>query len=211
MGPTVTRKISILLFTLILLTSLLGQEGHLESGVMAGLNMGQFSSKFPGSTSNNRLKTGIIAGGYVQTPLHPQLWMRGELIYTQKGNRIESDSNAGLITTDYLLHYISANITGRYLPVKRLVLYFGPQASYLLSAAWNTSGASGESSGSSTDEFKPLEIGVLGGVAYQVSGNWEIQFRYEFGLSNLFNSELGEQYNLQNRVMSFILAYTFTD
>ncbi|HID38783.1 MAG TPA: PorT family protein, partial [Calditrichaeota bacterium] len=154
------------------------QDGELEYGLMAGLNLGQFSQKYPGTTSNNRFKAAMIAGGYAQTVLHPQLWLRGEFLYTQKGNRIESTytNNEGdkTIYSNFLLHYLGLNVTGQYIPVKNLVLYFGPQASYLVSAVWKTSGDTEETSENITNDFKPLEIGVIGGISYRFTRNFEV-------------------------------------
>ncbi len=193
---------------LVFFSSTFAQEGELEYGLMAGMNLGQFSQKLPESTSRNRLKPAMLFGGFAELQLHPQLWMRGEFLYTQKGNRVESATNTSTIYTDYLLHYLGLNITGQYIPVKRLVIYFGPQASYLLSAKWKTHGDIQETSVDATDDFKPIEISVFGGISYLFIKNVEIQFRYEFGLSNLF-PEQDASYTLQNRVMSFILAYKF--
>ena len=189
---------------LLFFTFIRAQDGELEYGLMTGLNLGQFSQKLPETTSKNRLKAAMLFGAFSEVQLHPQLWMRGEFLYTQKGNRVESKLSNSTIYSDYILHYLSLNVTGQYIPVKRLVIYFGPQVSYLLSAKWKSEGTTLDA----TDDFKPIEVSVLGGVSYQFLSNFEIQFRYEFGLSNLF-PEQEASYTLQNRVMSLILAYRF--
>jgi len=197
-------KLWIPVTVLLFFTFIQAQDGELEYGLMAGLNLGRFSQKLPGTTSKNRMKPAMLLGAFSEVQLHPQLWMRGEFLYTQKGNRVESKTGNSTIYSDHILHYLSLNITGQYIPVKRLVIYFGPQASYLLSAKWKSEGTTLNA----TDDFKPIEIGVLGGVGYQFRENFEIQFRYEFGLSNLF-PEQEDSFTLQNRVMSFIVAYRF--
>jgi len=143
------------------------------------------------TTGNN---TGFFGGGYVIIPVGAVVTFEPALYYAQKGYELKGALN--LKGLDFLGVNAKANLNTHYIDLplllkanfKGLQVFAGPQVSYLAKADLRaTAGVLGfnllNRKMNATEQFNRWDVGVTGGIGYQLSNGVNVMASYDHGLS----------------------------
>lgn len=108
-------------------------------------------------------------------------------------------------------HYIDVPLVIKARVIKGLQVYAGPQVSFLarstLNAKLGVLGISIFNRGFGiTERFNRVDLGLTGGIGYELDNGLNIQAGYDHGLSPL---DKNENYRAFNRVVKVSVGYTF--
>ncbi|MEO8591476.1 MAG: porin family protein [Flavobacteriales bacterium] len=168
------------------------QSSGNTAGIKAGLNWSNLHVDGEDVGSENA-RIGFNAGIFGRLSPTEQLGIQAELLYTTKGTKVTYD---GLIDQE-----VTFNLAYLELPVFAAIrlgdvieLHGGVYAGYLLSSSVSSDGDLGSSSDDlDRDNFQGADYGVLGGVAVNF-GPAQIGARYNYGLTNLANSDAAKAF-----------------
>ena len=179
----------VLIVLVIMIQPTFAQDSATEFGVKVGLNFANFSWDIPDESFEtvSAIKFGV--GGILLYPLSELLHIQAELMYLQKGAKLDVLERFK-VDSKWKFAYLSVPVLGRYnLGSGDASTYIvaGPEFGYLLSAEVETL----EGSEDVKDEFKSIEFGI--GVGAGVSMNMGStpmfgEVRYSMGLSDLDDS-----------------------
>jgi hypothetical protein len=162
--------------------------------------------------------TRFHVGGYVDIPIAHGISIEPGLEYSKKGYAMKGDLqvdalkflglNVGLQVQS---HYIDMPLVVKVNLVKGLNVYAGPQFSYLLRSTLNAkAGVLGISLFNKgygiTSRFNRVDMGLTGGVGYQLANGFNIRAGYDYGLSKL---DKHNSYSAYNRVIKVSVGFSF--
>ena len=185
-------------------------------GIKAGLTSSGIKGDASSSLSNlldytnnmvtTKNRTGFFAGGYATIPIAENFSIEPGLYYTQKGYELDGDLNIKGI--GFLGANAKAQLQSQYLDIPVLLkanfdglqLFAGPQISYLMKAnLHSTAGVLGfnilNSNIDASNQFNKVDIGVTGGIGYQLSNGFNISASYDYGLSKIDANKNLNAYN----------------
>lgn len=180
--------------TVLILSLLLGTASAQAQGVRFGLKAGVNYSTLselvsPLDTDRLARKPGLLVGGTANFAIDQRFSVQPELLFSMQGAQADANSDF-----KYNLNYLSLPVVGR-LKVGGLFLEAGPQLGFLLSAH-NKQGAYSRDIRAG---MKKLDLGYAAGVGYALSDKIEVGFRYQGGVSKIFNYYISEDATLGNR------------
>jgi len=200
--------------SLFFITSVSAQS--VQYGIAAGI--GSYSIKGDATTNlkqvfdfaNGMVTTGPVmgyyAGGFAAIPLSNHLSTETGLYYSTKGYALQGSYTVKGI--DILSADVNAKLQSAYIEMplllkadfNGLLLFAGPQLSYLTNAAIKTSaGIAGfnlfHNSADITNQLNRWDIGITGGIGYQFSNGIRITAAYDRGLSKV---DAGQQLQSHN-------------
>jgi Outer membrane protein beta-barrel domain len=219
------HKITFALIGLILLSTAKAQVSY---GIRAGVNFSKWSGddiqvvqdivdKTNGYITTHGARS-LHAGGYVSIPISKGLSFEPGLQYSKKGYALRGDLkidalkflgvNAGAQVQS---HYIDMPLLLRVNVAKGLSIYGGPQVSYLVRSSLNAKvGVLGinlfNKGFGITDRFNRVDMGLAGGIGYQLNNGLNIQAGYDYGLTKLNKNDT---YNAHNSVIKVSVGFTF--
>ena len=169
-------------------------------GLKAGLNMANLTSEPEGHSYD--IKTGVAMGGFLTYPLSDDIALQPELLYTQKGNEIESlDYSSGggdYATTVIKLDYIEIPILAKYSisPGESACpfVFVGPSIGILMGAKVDSEDLK--------DFCKSTDIGLVLGGGVELESGVSIDLRYDMGMTKAF-----DEGNSKNTVISLMVGY----
>lgn len=198
-------------------------------GAMAGMNSANFKWQ-PEPYVYPEPRWGLLAGGFASIELDSRVHLRGELAYSHKGGRasyttVFTDSSSGLdVRNDYEtradLSYIEFPILFSYI-IRREEnqlgsLNLGAYGARLVDARGGTSVLSSFAGlvrqveyPFKRSDFRDWDFGLMGGISLYFY-NFDLNFRYSWGLRKSLDSDQGEAtrfLNSVNRVLSLSLGY----
>jgi len=202
----------------------------IKFGVRAGLNVSDWSgeaaqtllatSKLTNGALAKDTRTGFHVGLYATVPLGKHFAIEPGILYSQKGVTAMGTVpvEQGEVTVlqqgsaTARMSYIDVPVLVKAYVTKGLYLYAGPQASYLAKGTVHvTAGGATETNGyqqdiNVKDQFRSLDLGVVGGLGYQFHNGLGLSAGYDYGLSSLDNSN---RYDSQNRVFKASASFSF--
>ena len=214
-------KKQILLFSTILLSTIVFAQQDISAGIRAGVS----SSSIRGDASNSlndlieytdgyvntKNRTGFYAGANVNIGLGNGLSVEPGIYYTQKG--YEMKGTLDLKGVEFLGANAKAQLISHYVDVPVLLkgnfggfeVFAGPQVAYLAKADLKASaGALGfnffNRKMDASEEMNRWDAGLTGGVGYQFQNGINIRASYEHGLSKLDKNQNMEAYNQSFKV-----------
>ncbi|GAB3726570.1 porin family protein [Hymenobacter agri] len=168
-------------------------------GVKAGVNLSNISGK---DTEDAKNLVGLSAGVMADLGFSDLLSFHPELLYSQKGFKMES----GGVTGQSRLSYLDLPLLLR---VNADGLFFeaGPQVGFLMGQKTEISGGGQSYSSTSTDGLRKVDVGYIAGVGYQLSSGLELGVRYNGGISDLSDPSTSDK--TRNSVFQLQLGYLF--
>lgn len=161
--------------------------------------------------------TGFYAGASTGIPLSKIMSIEPGVYYTQKGYELNGDLNIKGLS--FLGANAKAKLQSNYIDIPVLLkaninglqLFAGPQLSYLTKADLNASaGLFGISllnkTWDVTDQFNRWDMGVTGGVGYQLPNGLGFSVSYDRGLSKV---DANKNINSYNQVFKAGISYNF--
>ena len=210
------KYITLLFFFSGFLSSVALAQSNASFGIKAGLSVAGVRGEAANSLkdlldfTNGRItttnRTGIYAGVSANIPISSEFSVEPGIFYTQKGYQLNGElgikglgflgANAkATLESDYISMpvLLKANIAG-------LQIFAGPQVSLLSSAKLRTTaGLLGfnilNESFDATNQLNKWDVGVTGGIGYQLSNGLNISASYDHGLSKMDANQNFSAYN----------------
>jgi opacity protein-like surface antigen len=137
--------------------------------------------------------------------------VQAELLYSTKGSTTNYSALFDLVDqeVDFNLNYIELPILASVRLAEIVDLQLGGYAAYLLSANVSSSGDLGSGSEElDRDNFKSMDFGIAGGVAFNVGSNLQVGVRYLHGLNDIADSDASDLVlgDAKNRVAQLYLG-----
>lgn len=210
---------TIALFTMVLFvgSSVSAQGMPMSKGFKVGLSMAKVtgddaSMEADGMTLDPDYRMGFAFGGFLGFNVSPMFTVQPEIMYVMKGAKYEYEGDKLTWKFDYLeipvaLKYNFAT-NGNVKPN----LYAGPVLSILMSAKekFEAEGMDGEED--IKDYLKSTDFGIFfgGGVTLQ-QGSTNIIFdvRYTLGMSDVPDTDEGEDVSIKNSTLNFLVGVGF--
>ncbi|MGB4654857.1 MAG: porin family protein [Bacteroidales bacterium] len=174
---------------LLLATITLVANSQVRFGVKGGLNITNYVLDDE-KIDDNDAKYGFNAGIYFRLPVAGFISLQPELLYTQKGSKIEMTKYRVVINTKSSTDYIELPVLLDFAVFDALHVQVGPYFSYLINKEAVTSNSSNNSIINQVkEEFKKVKLNELDyGLAFGasfVSRRLELSLRYNHGLQTL--------------------------
>jgi len=177
-------------------------QNEFKLGAKAGFNYSGFNVNGSSSYSDGYGYQFGIIGEY---KLSNSFSLQPEAIYIIKsgGRGTPSELPSGLITSD--LNYIDIPINGKYYFFEGFAAEFGPQLDILINEETSVDFYDSNQSDSSINfETNGIQFSLNLGVSYLITDKYLLQFRYSYGLSNVY-----KDLEAKNTVFAFSLGYFF--
>jgi hypothetical protein len=184
------KKVSILFFTVIVLSASRTQAQGFHLGIKAGTNL----AKIDGRSFDQGFKWGFTAGAFAELNFTSKWGIQPELLFnqtnTQTADNFDQIYQQGINTRSVKLNYLSIPILLSYKPIPLLSLQIGPQFGILMNTNQNitTNG---------TNAFKSGDFSMVGGAQLNLGG-FKAGARYIIGLSNVDNVTNVDTWKNQN-------------
>lgn len=177
-------------------------------GVKGGLNV---STLGVDEANDENARIGFNAGVFGRTDPDRPVGLQVELLYSTRGTHTTYSGFFGLVDqdVDFKLDYLELPVLASFRLGESFELQAGGYAGYLLSANVATSGDLGNGDQDiNTDNFKRMDFGVVGGVAFNTNG-FQFGLRYLHGLSEVADSDASDLVigNAMNRCFQAYLAF----
>lgn len=135
---------------------------------------------------SNSIKPSYLAGLFASMPLSEDFGFQLEVLYSNKGFRVDEIQFA----RHHNLHYLNVPIMLQYRVLDKLTVELGPEIGYLMDATTNRSYTISLSGSPSYEEqllssYKDLDVALNIGVGYSFSDRWLINLRYNLGLYDI--------------------------
>jgi opacity protein-like surface antigen len=187
--------------------ALVTAKAQVQFGAKAGVNI----SSFTGSDATGASTLlGFNVGGLVKVPISDAFSFQPELLYSGQGAKgSTTDPNSGAnISVSEPLSYLNVPLLFKYTRPFGVYTELGPQVGYLLSAHAKAQGVSVDAK----SQFSSTDFSLVFGLGYISPANIGIDFRYNFGLSNVGKAYDGNPApNLKNASIQIGLFYMFGD
>jgi hypothetical protein len=174
------KKHVVALFVLSILTGrLYAQKAY--AGLKGGVNISDVSNM----NGDNRLSGHI--GLFVHGSMSKNWSVQPEILYSGQGQQYD------ILNDEYTLalSYIQVPVMFQYHPDKQLVLEFGPQLGFLLTANVKNDDNKSEVD----DAYNKLDAGLAFGIAVQPTRTLGIYARYNLGLVDITDEDNRDHYN----------------
>lgn len=174
-------------------------------GAKVGLNIASLT----GDVENVSSLVGFQLGGFVEFKISDKFAIQPELLYSAQGGK-ESFTEEGVkVEGISKLGYIIIPIMAKYYVAKSFSLEAGPQIGFLTSAKGELK-AEGESfEVDIKDGLESVDFGLNLGAGYDFTEKFSAGLRYNFGLSNIANTDAGDDTDVKNSVLSISVGYKF--
>lgn len=152
-------------------------------------------------------RTGFHIGALVEIPVSERFWVQPEVLYTAQGSKA-TILNAS--ETKLNLDYIQVPVMAKYYVVEGLALEAGPQIAFLVKAEGETSiGDTNVTSKLDKDNFSSIDFSMGVGASYRLDMGLFFGARYNFGFTDINDSEVFDNKKLNNNVFQLSAGYSF--
>ncbi|GAA4033771.1 hypothetical protein GCM10022409_17600 [Hymenobacter glaciei] len=186
------------------------QGQTIRYGLKAGVSLARLTNY---DVTGVRNQVGATAGLMADAALSEKLSLHPELLFSQKGMRVEGSGPGGYTSSlQSRSNYLDLPVLLR-LKFGSFFAEAGPQVGYLLTLK-STSTVSSSTMPSltytsrNTNGLRRLDLGYVVGVGYQLLERWELGARYNGGILSLF-SESNDSGLPRNSVFQFQAGYLF--
>lgn len=205
-----------ILLALIFLTTLECVKAQTQLGIKAGVNYvnNVIVNSPDDSNQDNQYRLGYHAGVFGRIMLTNKLFLRPELLFSNKGYKSDGQPDAQPSGEARLhLNYINLPLLVGYEIVDNLTFSLGPELGYLVSAKSKFATETIDVKNAWDNDF---DFGLSTGVNYSISEKLAIEIRYTHGLSSVIDNvmitdENGEptDHNMkfQNRAFQLSVSY----
>lgn len=174
-------------FAVIAMTSVNAQTSF---GLKAGLNV----SNLTGDLEDNKSLVGGQFGLFVEVGLSETLALQPELMFSMQGAKFKE----GGVSADLKMNYINIPLIFKYELTELINIEFGPQVGFLVSSELENFDVS--------DDFEPVDFGGNLGMSYDITENFILGTRYNFGLTTVADDD---DFDVKNAVITFSVGYKF--
>ena len=163
-----------LLIVTVLSLAVLGAraQARARAGLCLGLNESSYKESYQSNEFTSDWKTGLHAGVFGELPLSGRFGLEADLLYSQKGGVDPGDTTVPKITLR--LNYLDLPVLVNFYITPKLAVQAGPEIGLLLVSRAH----SGDYTATIHDVYRSFELGVAGGVFYQLPRGFSVGVRY---------------------------------
>lgn len=231
------KKIYTLIVLVLIGVNIMAQtkKEKITYGIRAGVNFsrpslkGSYFDSGEGKLAKENQKTLISYnfGGYLNIPILENISVQPGLNISGKGLKIDGATSEVFLGTTYYPTFKDVfNLMYLELPVNGVFTYngfyvgAGPYLGYAMAGKYESrrtvEGVYDKSeerdlkigNNEQEDDVKPFDFGINTIAGYKLDNGLSLGLNYGFGLAN-FRNEESSNYNLNNRVLSILLGYSF--
>jgi hypothetical protein len=196
----------IILIVCVAVLGVVSAKAQLSYGVTAGLA----TSSATGDVDKAAYKLGFHVGALLDYAINDQFSIIPELLFTQRGYKIDEDYSKLTLNLNYLQIPVNAAYKFSLPNESKLLVFAGPYVGYALSG--KVSPEKGDShkikiGSGDNDEVKALDLGFNIGVGYQYEKIF-FKLQYNLGFSNIANTE-NDDYSVKNVNIGVTVGYIF--
>lgn len=169
-------------------------------GVKAGANL----TTFTGDVEDLDSKVGFHVGGFAEIKLTDKFAVQPEILFSTQGAKYKEPGYEEKTN----LSYLNIPVMAKYYVAEKFSLEAGPQIGFLLSAKAKFDGDGESGDEDIKDGLKSIDFGVNFGAGYDFTENVSVGLRYNLGLSNISDAEVGDG-KIKNSVFSLSVGYKF--
>lgn len=203
----------LILLTVLVFAFNFANAQKVKYGVKAGLNIANAIISEDGAPSTSSV-TSFHVGGFAEINISKKLFFQPELVYSMQGTNfsLPVDVNGTVYSTNntFKLSYINIPLMFKYYPQEKFYFEAGPQIGLLTSAKLEVEVAGyGSNTQDAKELFKSSDFGLNFGLGYNFTKRVTSNVRYNLGLSNIADTESGDNSTIKNSVFSISLGYIF--
>ena len=183
----------------------LGAKGGVNFSTLSGDDLGDVRSR-----------TGFHIGGLVEIPVTERFSIQPAVLYPAQGQKYEeSGTELGVdysYKTTAKLDYIQVPLMAKFYVVDGFALEAGPQISFLASKKGEmdaTIGGITVSSEEDLEDISSIDFSLGAGASYRLPMGVFFGARYNFGLSNVNDSDSADNLKIHNNVFQLSAGYSF--
>jgi len=193
----------ICIITVIALLSIFSVNAqNVQFGAKVGVN---FASINGDDTDELDMRTSFHVGVFSELSYSEKFSLQPELIYSSQGAKMSDEG----FDVSIKLSYINLPIIAKYYLTEGLSLEAGPQFCLLLSAKVEAE-FDGESVAEDIkDELNDFDFGINFGVGYKLENGINFTARYNYGFTNLADTEDLDDTKINNGVIQLSVGYNF--
>lgn len=177
-----------------------------EQGVTYGIEAGVNMATWTGDISDAKTRTSFNAGFVVNVPFMQSLYLKTGLYYTEKGVKGDEGVN---VSAGYLQIPILASYRYNFSESTQLQVNFGPYLAYGITGTVKSDDESDYDTFGDDGLLKSFDAGLHLGTGVTFASHYYVGLGYEFGLSNIFEGDSGDDYSVKNGNFFINLGYTF--
>ncbi len=188
-------------------------------GAKAGVNFAKLSGE---AVEDADGRTGFHVGFLAEIPLSERFAIQPELVYSQQGLQSKETFDGTEFETKVKLDYLNVPVMAKFYLIDGLSIEAGPQFGFNINAKQELEVTGGDTDSDFEitgeddikDEVSGFDLGIGGGLAYQLDNGLFFQGRYIYGLSNVpedVDDAQGEDVedDLVNSVLSLSVGFKF--
>jgi hypothetical protein len=199
-------KKTLVLFCLMItgIENIQAQE-YFKFGIKGGLNISGFSGK-DANQANFKDRTDIHLGILSEIMVGDQYALQPEIVYSSQGGRSYSQDFNELNgeETNFKVDYISLPVMLKYFIFPGLSIEAGPRFSFLIDSRVEAISNDSKSELDVTNKTEKFDLGVAGGLGYDLPWGVIVQARYLRGFSAIY-----EEVNYRNSLIQLSVGYKF--
>lgn len=197
----------VILAAIAVMTFGLANAQDINFGVKGGINL----STFTGDVEDASSKIGFQVGGFAEVKLTDKFSIQPEVLYSLQGAKFKESGEYYSFKENVHASYLNIPVLAKYYVIDKLSVEAGPQVGFLLSAKNKWEGVEDGEKYSGTvnvkDEFKSVDFSLNIGAGYDFTENISAGVRYNFGISNISDSDYDVKNH--NNVISLSVGYKF--
>ena len=201
----------LVLGALIVCWSGLSQAGPMAVGFRLGMNVARFYGEDTGEAEG---RVGLCLGGFSSYDFSKNFALQGEVLYTQKGDYDEEESNGVISSARVNLHYLEIPMLAKFiLPRGSFTpsLYLGPAVAFEIGSSFEFKIGGLTVEGDLTD-VKDVDVGLALGTGLGFGSGptkFIVDLRYTAGLASIDDSGGLNQLDWKNSVATLSLGMSF--
>ena len=143
---------------------------------------------------------GIQVGGFAEVKLNDKFAIQPEVLFSTEGSKLKSEGEEFAFN----LSYINVPVMAKFYPAPKFNIQAGPQIGLLVAAKGKYQGETDDIK----DGYKTAAFGLNIGAAYDFTEKCFIETRYNFGLSNIADTN-EEGLKMRGSVLIIAVGYKF--
>ncbi|MCH7732529.1 MAG: PorT family protein [Candidatus Marinimicrobia bacterium] len=207
------KKLTVVLLAVLMtafLATNVSAQGITGKGVKVGLNLANVAGD---DVEDANSKIGFAVGGYLTYEINEKLSIQPEVMFSQKGYKIEEKLDFFGVTMSMKgtigLNYLDVNPLVVYSLNENLRVLAGPSFGLFLNGKskieLDIDGESEEEEEDiESDDLNGMDFGLIIGAGYNL-GIVEVEARYSLGLKNAYDEDI----DMKNNVFQIVVGYSF--
>lgn len=179
-------------------TFAISQAQDVQFGAKGGFNFAKINGD---ETDNVDTRTSFHVGAVAEIPLSEQFSFQPEVLYSSQGGKQDD--------LKLKLDYINVPLMAKYYVADGLSLEAGPQIGFLVNDEVSYDGDEFDADLDLDGSYSSVDFGLNFGLGYKFDSGLFLNGRYNWGLSNILDGDLSDDYDQNNGVFQVGAGFFF--